>query len=365
MPPLTHSLPDSAYHTEASYQRDRDRVFFRHWLYAGRAERLADPGSWLRVEIAGESVLRIRGRDDVIRGFYNVCRHRGSRLLDEESGRVRGVIRCPYHSWCYRPDGSLASTPMLEEDEVDRDRTGLWPVHVAEWEGFVFVNLADDPVPLLDQLADQTDDVLSLARFKFAELRLGHLSRIDVAANWKIVLENYNECLHCPTVHPELVSLVPAYRQGVVTEPGRSDGGVSLADGRSTLALDPRLRLPLLPGVRADESAAYFGAMVYPSMFLDVDGTTALATAIFPTGPDRCTLVTEYLFHPDALADPGFDPTSVVEFNELVTRQDNDVCERVQQGVSSRCFSHGLLSAKDSYVIALTERYLRDIEGSR
>ncbi len=190
------------------------------------------------------------------------------------------------------------------------------------------------------------------------------MSTIDVQANWKIVLENYNECLHCPTIHPELMSVVPAYRKGSVHESGRQDGGVTLADGRTTVALDPRLRLPLLPGLKGqDGPSAYFGAGVYPTMFLDVDGSTALATAVFPTGPRSCRLVTEYLFSPEAFDDPEFDPTPVIEFNELVTRQDNAACERVQRGVTSRAFDHGVFPAKDAWVHAFDERYLRDVDS--
>ena len=145
------------------------------------------------------------------------------------------------------------------------------------------------------------------------------------------MLENYNECLHCPTIHPELVAVVPAYKKGNIFQSDRADGGVTLADGRTAMVTDPRLRLPLLPGFQGQgDPSAYYGAGIYPSMFLDVDGSTALATAVFPTGPRSCRLVTEYLFSPKALEDPGFDPSPVVEFNERVTRQDNEACERVQ-----------------------------------
>ena len=232
------------------------------------------------------------------------------------------------------------------------------------WAGFVFVNLSrEEPRPLLEHLEDQQDAPLSLARFGLADLRIGHLSSIEVQANWKIVIENYNECLHCPTIHPELVSVVPAYKKGSIFEDGRDDGGVSLADGRTTVALDPRLRLPLLPGVQGDGDAqSYFGALVYPTMFLDVDGSACLATAVFPTGPQSCLLVTEYLFSPEAVADPDFDPSPVVSFNELVIQQDNDACERVQRGVTSRAFDHGVFPAKDAWVYEFDQRYLRDVE---
>ena len=361
--PIRKTLPGAAYHSDEIYELDREKVFFRNWLYLARAERLPRPGSWLRFDIAGESILLVRGQDEQIRGFYNVCRHRGSRLCDDEQGEVRTYLRCPYHAWGYALDGTLAITPLVEPDEVDRDNLALWPVRVDVWEGFVFVNLSrEEPPPLLDFLADQQDHPLDIARVGLGELRIGHVSTVDVQANWKILLENYNECLHCPTVHPELVAVIPAYRKGSIFEQGREDGGVTLADGRTAVAADPRLRLPLLPGTRANgDASAYFGALVYPSMFLDVDGSSALATAVHPTGPRSCRLVTEYLFSPDAFDDPSFDPRPVVEFNDLVTAQDNEVCERVQRGVTSRAFDHGVFPAKDSWVYEFDQRYLRDV----
>jgi Rieske 2Fe-2S family protein len=252
---------------------------------------------------------------------------------------------------------------MIERDEIDRESTSLWPVHTEQWENFVFVNMSrEEPQPLLEMLGSQQDEVLGLARVGLADLRIGHVSSVDVQANWKIVMENYNECLHCPTVHPELVAVVPAYRKGSIFESDREDGGVSLADGRTAIAADPRLRLPLLPGLQGQDGPySYFGAMVYPSMFLDVDGSSALATAVFPTGPRSCRLVTEYLFHPEAFDDPDFDPTPITDFNDLVTRQDNEVCERVQRGVVSRAFDHGVFPAKDSWVYAFDQRYLADV----
>lgn len=364
--PPAKTLPGPAYHSDESYETDRERIFFRHWLYAARAERIATPGAWLRVDVAGESILLVRGKDEVVRGFYNVCRHRGSQLCDDGEGQVRSHLRCPYHAWGYALDGTLVTTPMIEREEIDREQTSLWPVRTEIWEGFVFVNLSrGEPPPLLEFLADQQDEPLDLARVGLADLRLGHVTTVDVAANWKILMENYNECLHCPTVHPELVAVIPAYKKGSIFEEGRDDGGVTLADGRTAIATDPRLKLPLLPGLKGQEGpASYFGAMVYPSMFLDVDGSSAIATAVFPTGPRSCRLVTEYLFSPEAFDDPDFDPTPVVDFNDLVMRQDNEVCERVQRGVTSRAFDHGVFPAKDSWVLAFEERYRRDVEGA-
>ena len=139
---IRRTLPGVAYHSDETWALEKERVFYRNWIYVGRAERVAKPGTWLRFEIADESVLVVRGKDGQLRGFYNVCRHRGSRICDDEQGEVRTHLRCPYHAWGYALDGTLVTTPMIEKDEIDRESTSLWPVHVDVWEGFVFVNLS-------------------------------------------------------------------------------------------------------------------------------------------------------------------------------------------------------------------------------
>src|SRR3954471_16950320 len=358
------TLPGRDYHAADVFELEREQVFARSWFYAGRAESLKEPGDFVTVDVADESVIVLRAKDGEIHAFYNVCRHRGSRLCEQPSGRMKGAVKCPYHAWSYSFDGKLIGTPMVDRDEIDRESLGLWPVPVDVWQGFLFVHLDPDPVPLEEALRDQHEQPLTMARFGLDRLRIGHTTVSEVEANWKILIDNYNECLHCPTVHPELVAVVPTFRAGASYDPTRTDGGVSLADGRTAMVTAPRLRLPLLPGFKGQgDPEAYYGALVYPTMFLDVDGSTCLATAVFPTGPQSCRLVTEYLFNPDALEDPDFDPTPVVEFNELVTRQDNEACERVQRGVTSRAFDHGVFPAKDAWVFGFDERYRRDVEG--
>ncbi len=123
------TLPGRDYHSAEVFELERERVFFRQWFYAGRVDSLAEAGSFVAVDVVGESVLVVRGKDGELRGFYNVCRHRGSRLCDEESsGKLRGAIKCPYHAWSYSFDGKLIGTPLMAEDEIDRKQFGLWPV---------------------------------------------------------------------------------------------------------------------------------------------------------------------------------------------------------------------------------------------
>ena len=356
---MRQTLPGRDYHAPDVFELDRERIFFRSWYYVGRAEELDEPGAYVAVDVAGEGVIVVRGRDGELRGFYNVCRHRGSRLCDVGPGRLRGAIKCPYHAWSYSLDGRLIGTPMVGKDEVDRDSLGLWPVTVAVWAGFLFVNLAEEPAPLVESLGAQDQPPLAFERFgPLDELRVGFRTVTDVAANWKILIENYNECLHCPTVHPELVQVVPTYGRGNVIEAGRDDGGVGIAGGGTSFTRNGHSALPVMPGFLDGEATSIYGASIFPNMFLDISGTSTVATCLQPRGPELTTIVAEYLFRPEVIDEPGFDPSEIVEFTELVANQDYVVCERVQQGVRSRAFTHGVYAEKDELPLAFNRRYL-------
>lgn len=356
-PPVHYTLTGHEYRSHEVFDRERELLFARQWFYVGRSEVVSQPSDRLVIDVGGESVLVVRDRDDVLHGFFNVCRHRGAQLCDEGDKGAPGGITCPYHAWSYSLDGRLIGTPNVGKDEVDRASMSLWPVRVAEWQGFVFVDLSGEAPALRDWLAGQPHDPLRFERHNLEALRIGHRTVSEVEANWKILIDNYNECLHCPKVHPELVELIPIYRTGSVIDPSRDDGGVGLAEGATGFTLSGRSWLPLLQGMGEIEANSYFGAAVFPNMFIDVTGTSAIATTLIPRSPSNTSIVSEYLFVEDAVADADFDPSEIVEFSELVARQDYDVCERVQRGVSSRAFTRGVYADKDSMAHEFNEWY--------
>jgi Rieske 2Fe-2S family protein len=213
---LEPALAREAYVGEATWARECERIFGRSWCAVGREGDLAEPGAWLRAEVGGESVLVTRGDDGTLRAFFNVCRHRGSELVDScgaGSGRFAGAIRCPYHSWTYGLDGRLRRAPFLGPvSEEDASRFALAPVGVDTWGGFVFVDLAGGAGgSLRDQLGPVPERVV---RYPLDAVVRGARVVYDVAANWKVLAENYNECYHCGPVHPELCDLVPEFRRG-------------------------------------------------------------------------------------------------------------------------------------------------------
>jgi glycine betaine catabolism A len=344
---MRHTLPGHYYRDPNVFRVEFDQVFCRTWFCVGRSEAVRSPGSYLATEVVDQPIIVLRDRDGVLRAFHNVCRHRGTLLLDSGCGPLRGAIKCPYHAWTYGLDGRLLATPRIGRDEIEREEFGLIPVRVDEWQGCLFVNLSGDAPPLRAWLDEQDDGPRRFERWNLGDLRVAHTTTYEVAANWKILIENYEECLHCPGVHPELVALIPTYRTGSIGE-GRDDYGVSLAAGSSALTLSGTTRLPPLPGLSAEEASCYYGAYIFPNSTIDIAGPLATLTTIIPRAADRSTLITDYLFAPETMAEEGFDPSDVIEFNELVLGQDNAICERVQRGVISRAFRHGVYPDKDS-----------------
>ncbi len=356
------TLTSADYCSPEIWEIERERFFHGGWFMVARADTIAR-GNRRAVDVVGESILVARDLNGALHAYANVCRHRGARLCDGISESTQGSLMCPYHAWTYALDGSLIATPHLDDDEVDKAALSLWSVALAEWEGFVFVSLAKEPVPFDEWMRLHGQELLALERFGLGELRVAVTTTAEVHANWKIIVENYQECLHCTRVHPELVDIVPVYRTGWVYDPGRDDGGVDLAGGGNSFSLDGRSNLPLLPAMVRDgtptaDATSYYGCTMFPNAFVDITGTSAIVSTMYPQSPTHTTVKMEYLFAPDTITDPSFDPSPIVEFSELVGAQDYVVCEMVQRGVSSRLFTTGHLTAKDDVVISFTEHYL-------
>ena len=354
------TLPGRDYHDPAVYEADRNRVFHSLWSCIGREEQLAEPGDYLTQELAGESILVTRTLGGELRGHYNVCRHRGTRLADG-CGHVRKVLTCPYHAWSYDLEGKLVGTPNVHEEEgFDRAAHPLWRVHVETWAGFVFVNLSDDPPPLREWLASDPDNPLWFDKYRVEDLRIGRELTYEVAANWKIIVENFNECLHCPTVHPELVQIVPIYRKGEVEE---RDGwwGNSLAEGAGSFTTTGASGLPALPGIDATDAHTYYGFHVFPNVLLNFMPDSVMYYLLLPRGPEHTTVISNYLFRPETIEGvDGFEEKAgeIVKFWDLVSRQDWGICQRAQTGVRSRSYAGGgVYPFQDRLLRAFNKRY--------
>ncbi|MBV8529781.1 MAG: aromatic ring-hydroxylating dioxygenase subunit alpha, partial [Candidatus Eremiobacteraeota bacterium] len=331
-------------------------IFWDQWFCVGRADRLDGTGAYRVLDVAGESVILIRSEEG-LRAHLNFCRHRGSRLLCGD-GLVRGAIRCPYHAWAYALDGRLIASPFVAAQDVPPNARRLHRVAVAQWGGFVFVHLSPERAEEGGAtLAAQLGPIPQrLARYPLAELKIARSLRYDVAANWKVLLENYNECYHCAGVHPELCRIVPAFKQhgGAQLDWER---GIPHREGAWTFTADGTSARPPFPDLSADEKIRHKGELIYPNFLLSLAADHVAAFAVWPRGPAATTVVCDFLFHPDALAARGFDPSDVVDFWDIVNRQDWSICERVQAGMRSRAFRYGYYAPMEDASLDI-RRYL-------
>ena len=354
-------LDGGLYTDPAVFDEEMERIFSSMWVCGGRLEELNEPGRFVTREIGGESVIAVRtaaagdagvgsngaaaanGNSSAagtgaassashgLAAFFNVCRHRGSRVVDECAGRAK-VFQCPYHAWTYGFDGRLVGAPHMSRD-FDAKSAGLVPVRIEALNGFFYLSLAADGPPLAEVAADLPD----LSRFTLGRLVRGDRHEYEAQANWKILCENYNECYHCAVVHPEL-NRVSDYRNGGNLETGRFfvGGPMTLNDGCDTMTATGRSNRPDLPAIDVADRTSVQYFHVYPNLLISLHRDYVVTHTLWPIEAGRTRIVCEWLFDPDTAAAPGFDPSDAVDFWHLVNSQDWKVCARTQLGVASR-----------------------------
>jgi Rieske 2Fe-2S family protein len=358
-------LPARAYHDPAIYDWELEQVFLKDWLMVGRAEEVATPGTFMLRDVVGESVILVRGRDGILRAFYNVCRHRGTAVEERECGTaVR--FQCPYHAWIYDLDGRLVRAKHMEDvEDFTFEGFGLQPIRCETWAGFVFLSFADEATtpPLREYMSDWSDHHASFGRDMSRLRRAGRLE-YDVAANWKIVAENYSECYHCPGVHPLLNRLTP-YDLGedFLAEGPWKGGWMVFADGCETMSVDGTLNgRPILYARDESEARRIYYYILWPNLIVSVHPDYVLTHHAIPDGPNRTAVFC------DLYVDEGdvgrVDVSGALEFWDITNKEDYHVVEMQQVGTRSRSWTAGRYSNQEAAVHAfdlmVVDRYAAD-----
>jgi Rieske 2Fe-2S family protein len=353
------TMPGEYYTSPEIFAEDRERVFARHWNCVGRASHVARPGDYVVRTVAGESLIIVRGRDGELRAFFNICRHRGTQLCRETSGQFSETIQCPYHAWTYTTDGRLIGAPHMHEAEgFDKKNYPLHQAAIAEWEGFVFVHVGEEVQPFDEWFAPMLD---RLHRFNLPALKVGHTATYDVHANWKLVFQNYSECLHCPTIHPELTAVLP-YQSGAndLIEGPFVGGYMEIKAPNESATMSGRacghLVNPALAG--DDRQRAYYYSLM-PNLLLSMHPDYVNYYLLTPVSVDRTLVESEWMFSAENEGNPTFNPQDAVAFWDVTNRQDWDIVERSQRGISSRRYEPGPYSPRESIPAAWDREYLR------
>ena len=366
-PSLLRTLPGSAYADPGVFALEQERIFERMWICAVRASDVADAGSFRTVQVGRESVLIVRTRDGDVRAHLNACRHRGAQLCTEESGQVKRTFRCPYHAWTYGLDGALVAAPNLAKmPDVDRVEYGLLPVHVREWLGYVWVCLADEP-PSFEQdvigaAVERLGSVAAIEHYGVDRLEVGRRITYDVKANWKLVIENFMECYHCSTIHPELVDVLPEFAKGYAAQ-YYVGHGAEFGGRIEGFTYDGRPGVARIPGVSEEQDRRYYAITVKPQVFINLVPDHVILHRMFPLAADRTLIECDWLFLPEVV-EAGTDVSASVELFHRVNAQDFEACERCQPTMTSRSYAKGgVLVPSEHHIAAFHEWHTIMLEG--
>ena len=357
--PGARTMPRERYTSPDTLAQEKERIFSRYWQCVGRASAFTKPGDYRLRTIADESLIIVRDRAGELHAFFNVCRHRGTRLCAEARGQLSETIQCPYHAWTYALDGRLIGAPHMQDAPgFDKKDYPLHEAAIAEWEGFVFVNLAKNPQPFQEWFAPM---LRRLARFDLPSLKVGHSVRYEVRANWKLVFQNYSECLHCPTIHPELSVVLP-YQSGAndLTAGPFLGGYMEIRPPHDSATLTGRSCGRLITDHLAgdDVRRAYYYTFM-PNMALSIHPDYVNYYLLTPVAVDLTVVETEWMFNPANEGNAAFNPRDAIDFWDITNRQDWDICERSQLGVQSRRYEPGPYSPRESIPAAWDAEYLR------
>ncbi|HJO05116.1 MAG TPA: aromatic ring-hydroxylating dioxygenase subunit alpha [Acidobacteriota bacterium] len=343
--PFGHSrmLPGEAYTSSELLAWELEHIYAGTWVCVGRTLDLPEAGAQLGVAIGATQVLLTRAEDGEVRGFFNVCSHRGHELIGCGEARNAGVVKCPYHAWTFGLEGTLANPRHCEEASFDPADFGLVPVSIDEWGGWLFVNVSGSAAGL----AAYTGERLDTAMAAYGADQLVEAARDDyvVNANWKLIIENYHECYHCALIHPELSRVSPA-DSGYLWHPDGAwvGGSMDIASGVETMSLTGESGAAPLPGLGGAQLRQVLYLELFPSLLISAHPDYIMTHTFQPLATDRTRVECRWLFAPDTVNREDFDPAYARDFWHLTNQQDWAVCEGAQRGMDTGAYRAGPLS---------------------
>ncbi|HEY5712256.1 MAG TPA: aromatic ring-hydroxylating dioxygenase subunit alpha [Allosphingosinicella sp.] len=351
------SLPGWVYHDPDYFKVEMTRLIRPSWQIVCHESDIAGAGDWRTLEMLGESILVIRGGDGVVRAFANVCRHRGSRLVDGESGCAKRLT-CPYHAWTYAADGRLVGVPSREDYVgLDPATLGLIPVELESWHGFLFVRLQAGGPSVAAMMASHEAEV---APYRFEELAaIGRITMRPRDVNWKNVADNYSDGLHINVAHPGLTRLFGGdYRIEAGAEVDRMSGDLV---EKPSANLSERAYQHFLPG--EDRRWLYF--KLWPNVAIDIYPDQVDFMHFVPVGPTE-TMIREISYaRPDARREMKAARYLNWRINRRVNEEDTALIRRVQQGMASAAYRPGPLGRSEVCLRSFARKLRRIIPQTR
>jgi Rieske 2Fe-2S family protein len=359
-------LPREAYVSRAVFDWEQRHFFAGGWMCVGRSDSMPKPGDQRAESVGQAGVFLMRDAGGVLRAFANACRHRNHELLPCGETVNRPIVLCPYHGWSYRLDGSLRKAPGFDEGafaDFDPADNSLVQLPAVEWHGLIFVDGSGGSAPFAEHVSGLEEIV---GPYEPERLRVAGSHDYVVAANWKILSENYHECYHCPVIHPELCAASSPVSGQDYEHPGEgawAGGWMDLREGFETMSLDGHTSATPLRGLdqRRRHIVDYIG--LFPNVLISPHPDYVMTHILTPLAPDRTRVRCTWSFAPEDVEREGFDPAFAVDFWDITNRQDWHACESVQRGLSNEHAVPGLLSPAEKSVHEFVTMVARGYAG--
>ena len=355
---MIKGLPADCFVSDDLFEREAETVFGSNWIAVGSIhdfEKLeTKKESFRKIDFGSNSAVLIRHVEGSFAAFHNVCRHRGTRLVTEAAGELKnGCITCPYHAWSYDRCGKLIGAPnMTEVKDFDRSGFGLSPIAVEVWADLVFMNFGDPESRFDDALSPLLD---RMENWQLDRVRIKKTLSYDVQANWKLIFQNYSECYHCPTVHPDLNQQTPYKSATNDLEEGPILGGpMQLANGYETVSSDGKSVGPFLDGLDAEQRRSIYYYTIFPNLFVSAHPDYVMIHRLSPIGFNRTEVNCHFLAGEVSTAD---SLSRAWKMWDGVNRQDWRVCELTQLGAQSPAFQPGPYSNLETMLMAFDRHY--------
>jgi len=358
-----HTLSREYYTDIDILEKEYQQIFLKNWICVGRSTDISENGHFVTLNIANENVIILKDDLGKLQAFYNICRHRGTRICEETEGKFSKSIQCNYHGWTYDLQGHLIGAPHMDVvKNFKKDNLPLHPVAIDEWNGFIFLNLSEQPKPIDQTLAPLTK--------RFSHLQINHLLvkeqiTYDVNCNWKLVFQNYCECYHCPLLHPELSKIYHYMGGQNDLYSGPFLGGYNqLNEDFESVSHSGKFSCPPLDGIKDDDLNRVYFYSVFPNMLISLHPEYVMYHTVWPVGIDKCRIFCSWLFTEDVIKSKKHNTKDAIDFWDLTNKQDWHISELSQLGVKSRKYFPSPYSGQESLLAAFDEYYLGELNAS-
>ena len=349
------TLPKEYYTDFAVLNKEMENIFTGSWLCCGRCDDVYKAGQYILINIGNESIIILRDDNNKLQAFYNVCRHRGTRICTKEEGKFSKTIQCPYHGWTYDLQGNLYRAPNMNAvEDYNKSDFPLHNVRLVEWEGFLFINLSDNPV---DFHLEYSPLMNRFAEWKIEELKEVKTKTYLANCNWKLIIQNYSECYHCPLIHPNLADITSytGGRNDLVAGPFL---GGYMEMNTESITKDGNLCGPLIGNLSDKNLNRVYYYALFPNMLLSLHPDFVMIHTVWPEGSEKCRINCSWLFSKGIEGHSDYHPEHAIDFWDKTNLEDWEICNKSQLGIKSRKYKPGPYSGQESLLAAYDEYYL-------